>query len=338
MKTLAVILVDDYGEPEKGESYEFHHFVPALAVFGDVTVFDFGPYLQNTKALQPAILAAAESTKPDLIFFVLYQDQFEFKTLDALKGRWRTMNWFCDDQWRYEGFSRLYAPHFTEVVTTDDDAHRRYLKDGVKAHMSQWAATDILGKWERPEYRFDVSFVGWRNEYRAWFVDYLSRHGIKVECFGTGWPNGRITYADMNRIFRESRINLNLSNSKNYDVRYISSSQLAAQEFQRTVKDREQVKGRHFEICGAGGFQLTNYVRGLTDAYLPGECLAAYASPDDAIDQIKYYLEHVKRREEMAESGWMVTQQIHSYAHRFHEFIGCAPRAKLTAQESATCH
>ena len=52
----------------------------------------------------------------------------------------------------------------------------------------------------------------------------FKKRNINVHCFGDGWINGRVTDEDIEQIFVSSKINLNISNSISYDIRYLLSS------------------------------------------------------------------------------------------------------------------
>ncbi|GEM_PF-707748 len=320
-RILVVILKDDYGDPKRGPSYEYNYFFKTLSdIAQDVRLFDFGPYLQNTDQLQTDILRAAEEYNPDLIFFTLYQDQFSFKTLDKLKGKYLTLNWFCDDQWRFDDFSSRYCHHFSYVVTTDPFALQKYERVGYRnAILSQWATREYRPNFDvnRVEYLYDVTFVGGINPFREWFVSQLQKRGVAIQAFGSGWPNGRISYDQMNDIFQQSRINLNISNSKNFDLRFVTSSWKNFQSFRSTPKNKEQMKGRHFEIPAFGGFQLSNYVEFLEDHFVIGEEIAVYNTIDDLIDKIRYYLNDEELRRGLTVAGYERARTEHLYSHRF---------------------
>ena len=44
-------------------------------------------------------------------------------------------------------------------------------------------------------------------------VEEVSKSGLNVECWGGGWPNGRMEQDSMIKLFSESKINLNLAMS-----------------------------------------------------------------------------------------------------------------------------
>lgn len=322
---LAVILKNDYGDPKKGPSYEYNYFYRTFErLFKTCRLFDFGPYLERIDELQVDLLAAAERFQPDVIFFQLYQWQIAMETLDRLKERFHTVNWFADDQWRFEDFSSKVCHHFTHAVTTDPYSRAKYQEIGYgNAVLSQWATLDA-----RPEfngnpvrYHHDVSFVGMMNPFRRWLVRELEKRGVEVVCFGTGWPRGRLSYDEVEEVFYSSRINLNISNSRSYDIRYVLSGRGGWRDFRRTRKIREQIKGRHFEIPACGGFQLTNYVEFLEDFFLIGKEVAVYNALDDLVNKIRFYLDRESLRREIARAGYERVRKEHTYEKRFEEIF-----------------
>jgi spore maturation protein CgeB len=322
-KVLVVILKDDYGDPSRGASYEDVYFHGTLRkLFRECQLFDFGPYLTRQDALQRDLLAAAERFRPQVVFFTLYQEQFQPDTLDVLRRNALTVNWFCDDQWRFESFSCRYAPHFSWVVTTDRFAVDKYRDRGLEhVILSQWAAGEV-GDEDGPGpdgYAFDVSFVGGVNPFRKWMVGELAKRGIDVACFGTGWPRGRVTYPRMQEIFRTSKVNLNLSNSRSFDLRFAFASLGNLLHVRGTPKDKEQIKGRHFEVGAWGGFQLTNYVEFLEDYFEIGKEIAVFGALDDLPDKIRFYLRNEDLRRRIAAAGRRRIGAQHTYAHRFRE-------------------
>ena len=77
-------------------------------------------------------------------------------------------------------------------------------------------------------------------------------------------------YNEMPYVFRNSRINLNIT------LRSIKSG----------------IPLRCMDICGAGGFLLSNYQADLYDVFVPGEDMVIYDSIDDLMNKCKYYLSH----------------------------------------------
>ena len=87
------------------------------------------------------LVALAAEIEPDLAFFFLFEDEISPATIRAVgrAGGCPTMNWFADDHWRFERFTRHYAPAFDWSITTDRDALPKYRAIGYeRALLSQW--------------------------------------------------------------------------------------------------------------------------------------------------------------------------------------------------------
>lgn len=320
-KILAVLMQWDYGKRERGESLEKACFYSNLTeCAAHVEPLWIDDYLQRKDELQKLVLAKAEELQPDLVFFVPIRDEVSIETLDILKKKYATFGWFGDDQWRFDNYTRLYAPHYTYVSTTDPSSVAKYRAIGMDPVLTQWAAQPFcssrgpLGPGEK--YQFDVSFIGGANPYRQWFISFLRKQGITVHCFGAGWPNGRISFTEMEEIFRKSKINLNLSNSVSHDVRFILGGPRNFVNYLKSTKRVEQMKARNFEIPLAGGFQLTNYVAGLERYFRIWEEIGVYALPEDCAHLIGQYLHDDDLRTKICQAGFERACAEHTYFHR----------------------
>ena len=319
MKILHVDLLYDYGIKERGINVIGQEgFKKNFEKLGfEVVSFYYDQYLKDTKPLQKALIEFANSEKPDLIFFSLFRDQFSHETLQHLKRKYTTINWFGDDQWRFDNFTKYYANDFSWCITTDLYAVNKYKELGQKnVVLSQWAAIDTQETPASDGYEYDVSFVGGFHPYRSWFLSQLRKRGISVEAFGNGWKNGPLTSDEMNELFAKSKINLNISNSNSFDIRYLMSSVKAILLAIKSKKSNSQIKARNFEIPFFGGFQLTDYVPSLEQYFDIGKEIVCYASPEEAILQIEYFLENDSLRESIRGAGHQKALQCHGYLHR----------------------
>lgn len=326
MKILYVDLKFDYGKEARGLNLIGEHgFRQVFLRHGhEVVPFYYDSYLQNTNVLQKELLSFAGQHDPDLIFFCLYTDQFYPETLLHLKEKFRTINWFGDDQWRFESFTSKFAPLFTYSITTDPLAVPKYRKLGVNPIVSQWGALENGAEAEIPEqleYAYDISFIGGANPVRRWFINEFRKEGLNVASFGHGWPNGPVSLSRMAQIFRSSKINLNLSNSSNLDIRYLVHNWRNIPLAFRSQKYASQVKARNFEIPYMGGFQLTEYVPTLETYFTIGKEVACYSSLEDAIRLCRHYLENDSLREGIKAASVISARAKHTYFHRFREIF-----------------
>src|SRR5262249_60244029 len=130
----------------------------------DVTAFDFIAREKTVgrEAMNDELRVAAEDAKPDATFFVLFKDEIAPETIEAVsKAGGPTINWFADDHWRFDDFSRNYAPSLDVCVTTDHDSVARYRELGVKnVVLSQWACNRYAYKRVAAELEHGLTFVG----------------------------------------------------------------------------------------------------------------------------------------------------------------------------------
>ncbi|MFG6486785.1 glycosyltransferase [Roseateles sp. BYS78W] len=319
MKILLVCMEYDYGDPARGRSYEYFNFYDSLRADHEVELFD---YMQGLKAdgktrMNERLVEAAASGGFDVAIFALYTDQLDPAAVDAVRRHTRTLCFFHDDNWRRE-FVRTWAPHFDFFTSSDYECHNKYVKAGLPhvIHFPFGANPRLYKPLNQPK-RHDASFIGGWNPAREWLIGRLRKAGIQVAVAGFGWPGGIIEHDAMVRMFNETRINLNLTNSRCWDLRMLATHPVNGLRQLRSHKTAEQIKARHFEINACGAFQLSYYVEGLERAYRIGEEVAVYAEPDEMIDKVRYYLADNDLRERIAAAGLARTLTEHTFARRF---------------------
>jgi spore maturation protein CgeB len=368
MLILYVVMKYDYGQPERGYSYEHYNFFDTLVHMGhDIVYFDFMTLMQKygKARMNRRLLEVANAEKPALMFTELFSDELEPKTVSTISdGNTITLNWFADDHWRFDDFSRHWAKRFNWVVTTAASAAPKYARIGCQQVIkSQWACNHFLYRRLDLPIRYTVTFVGQPHGDRPQIIKAVRDAGIDVNVWGTGWEAGRLTQEEMVRVFNQSRINLNLSNASMGSVQ-MPMYQAAYHRFsrsmnaiplvpgvKRTVKSwlgmngpalptqnltySQQIKGRNFEVPGCGGALLTGRADNLEDYYEIGKEVACFDDTADLIEKIRYYLQHDDERSALAEAGYRRTLQEHTYVHRFTEIfqqIGLEPSGNGSGQ------
>lgn len=311
----------EYSIKENGESLNKKAFYNNFVDLG----YDVSPvwYDDGYEDLQKEILNRADKFNPNIIFFILQSNQIAKETLQDLRNNgYFLVNWFGDDQWRFDDFSCLHANFFNACITTDKFSIEKYQSIGQNNIVrSQWASLESDIDYQYITYRYDVSFIGGANPFRIWFVKELAKRGIKVDCFGSGWENGRVSYKRMEEIFTTSKINLNISNSTQYDIRYLLTNPRNILNTFRSTKNKSQTKARIFEIPVQGGFELTEYVPSLDDYFNIGKEIACYRDVDEAELLINYYLSHDKERERIKLAGVEKARNEHTFKHRIINFM-----------------
>jgi len=311
---------DSYGDPKREPSFEYFNFYKVLLDMGhEVELFDYMHLHKNLgkSEMNRALLTRAIDFRPDVAMFSLYTDQFEPTTIEALREHTVTFCFFHDDTWRVE-YSRFWAKYFDFFSTPDYQREQKYRELGLRnAIYFPFGCNEHIYQNLNTPKLYDVSFVGGWHPWRQWVVNRISKAGFSIEVRGFGWSAGEITQEGMVQLFNQSRVNLNLSNSASWDIRYLASSPRAVLNRIRTQKTIEQLKARMFEINGCGGFQLSYFVEGLASCYQIEREIAVYTDVDDLIQKIDFYLAQEGQRESIARAGHLRTLQDHTFASRF---------------------
>ena len=348
----------DYGRPEQGFSFEHYNFFDCLSRLGhEIIYFDFMTLLQKygKSWMNRRLLEVAQSEKPALLFTFLAAEELEKETVRKITehGDIVTLNWFADDHYRFEIFSRFWAPCFTWVVTTAHSTLPKYQQLGIhNVVASQWACNPFVYHRLDLPLKYDVTFVGAPHGNRRAIVQALRDAGLDVQVWGTSWENGRLSQEEMIQVFNQSRINLNFTNAhcqvghvsppgktlKSLAYEAIRSLPLA-RRIGRNVRDAlrrvapedtshalaeqyiPQIKGRTFEIPGCGGFMLTGQAENLDDYFTAGQEVACFNGVEELISKAKYYLTHEEERAAIAGAGYVRCLREHTYIHRFNELF-----------------
>ncbi len=130
------------------------------------------------------------------------------------------------------------------------------------------------------DYRYDVVFIGYAEQKRLDYINFLISKGIQIIIFGTGWElqklhpsyrfgtiisaHGKAYY----QALRSARINLAFLSDLNEDV----------------------YTRRNFEIPGMGGLMLSERTKELTSLFIEGKEAFFYSNPEELLEQINSIL------------------------------------------------
>jgi spore maturation protein CgeB len=321
MKILLACMLHSYGNPKRERSYEYFNFYLTLLRMGhEVELFDYMDELNSLgrEAMNRKLLNRVQEIKPDLAIFSLYTDQLDPIVINQLRQYTLTYCFFHDDTWRAE-YSRSWARHFDFFSSPDAHGPLKYRRHGLDncIYFPFGCNEQIFRPRSTAEKKYDVSFIGSWHPYREWVINRIRKAGIRVAAAGFRWAAGEVSQDQMVDYFNQSKINLNLSNSASWDLRYLTSSSKAIVNRLLSKKNVEQMKARIFEINSCGGFQLSYYVEGIANCFVPDHEIVIYADADDLIDKIRFYLEYDELREAIASAGYSRAIRDHTFVQRF---------------------
>ena len=305
----------------------YHHYnweneslSPSLEKFGQVRHYDWFENFNHQKkdwhkstkaAMNRDLVKRAEQwikqDAADVVFTYLSGELTSSETVQALRSFGVPMvNLALNDKEYFVGKiirgqamgSRDICRHFDICWTSTEDAVKKYCVEGAIPLYLPEGANPEIHKPHNMEKTIDVSFVGQCYGNRSEIIKRLESHGIHVEAYGYGWPNGPLKTDDMVRMYSKSRINLGFGGVIGLSSAYC-------------------LKGRDFEIPMSGGLYLTEYHPELDKFYDLGSEIVTYKDFDDLVEKIRFLLSNPEKADEIRRKGFERAHREHSWEMRF---------------------
>jgi len=303
----------DYGKRDWGLSYDHIIFYCTLARMDySLVYFDYDRFKQRygAKKMSRILREAVYLFQPEILFYSHSEDWVDHKLWQEISEELptRSIIFLPDDHMQYDSTKPVWKL-FNLVVTTDKNGLERRKREGFgNVFLGQYACNHFIYKNLGLEKIYDVAFVGRCYGERKEFVDGLRKKGINVKTFGQGWEKGeRINRGDLVKVYNMSKISLNMSLSYAYVY---------------------TIKGRDFEPQCCGSMLFTRDSKDIAEYFAVGREIVTYKDAKDAAEKIKYYLEHGKEREIIAENGRRKTLESHTYEKRLRDIFDHADGLK----------
>jgi hypothetical protein len=301
-------------------NWENYSLKPALEQFGTVRHFDWfeafnhsvkswrkSGKAQMNQALLKKVSKWVHESRVDIIFMYVSGELVEPETLAAIRSIGVPMiNLALNDKEHFVGKirggrafgARDICRYFDLCWTSTEDALVKYCVEGARPIYLPEGANPDIHKPHDLERSIDVSFVGQCYGNRAAVIQEIIKHGIDVQAYGFGWPNGPLAIEDMVKLYSKSKINLGFGGVEGHT-------------------DTFCLKGRDFEIPMSGGLYLTEHHSELAYAFRPDEEILTYSGIDDLLKKIRYFLEHPDEAETIRRNGYNRARSEHTWEARF---------------------
>lgn len=309
----------------------YHHYnweneslEPSLEKFGQVRHYDWCEQFNHQNkdwqsSVKPRMNAAliekiAQWTKQDatdVIFTYLSGELVSPETVRTMSGFGiPIVNLALNDKEHFVGKirrgqamgSRDICRFFDICWTSTEDAVKKYCVEGaLPVYLPEGANPEVHRPYST-EKTIDVSFVGQCYGNRSDIIGGLESHGIHIETYGFGWPNGPLTGEDMVRMYSKSRINLGFGGVIGLSNTYC-------------------LKGRDFEIPMSGGLYLTEYHPELESFYDIGSEIVTYRNFGDLVEKIRFLLSNPEKADEIRRKGFERARREHSWEMRFEKIF-----------------
>lgn len=125
---------------------------------------------------------------------------------------------------------------------------------------------------------------------------------LREQAPGLHFRDGVKTLTEMPLVFHGSRINMNIT--------------------MKPIKTGLSL--RAFDICGCGGFLMTNWQQEFSEYFEPGIEAECYSSFDELIQKTDFYLKNEEIRCRIARAGYERVKREHTWAQRIAQILKCA--------------
>jgi hypothetical protein len=213
-----------------------------------------------------------------------------------------------------------YVQAFDLILTSFPHYVDRFRQMGIASEYFRIGFDPIVLDELGPVEQFrPCTFVGGLSAAHGDRTDFLERiaRETELEVFGYGADSlasaspiaprhrGEVWAMDMYRVLAESRITINV----HIDV---------AEQFANNM--------RLYEATGCGALLITDHKSNLHELFAPGEEIVSYRSPEEAVEQIRYYTQHEARARDIAQAGQARTLAAHTYRVRMEELAAILNR------------
>lgn len=311
LKIAYVGLKWNYGKREEGYSYEHNNIEAGLKDCVSRGMFECQFFHPDEAGEISSLREKTLGGLFDIIFHTEFNESLDLPediSIAAINMGLKVLDWSCDASWRFHNFIVQRKHRYTHFITTHSSTIPLYQQNGMKVIKSQWGGSPLYYPDSSVEKIYDITFIGQKHGIRPQIVKALAERGIKVHLFGNYWDgydnwHGYLTDFDsMLKVFRQSKICLNLSNPWH-------------------VGTLNQVKGRAFEIPQCGAFQISTPADNLHSYFEPNKEIVIANDIEELASKIKYYLSNDSERQAIAQAGHGRMLSEHEWYHRFEKII-----------------
>jgi spore maturation protein CgeB len=245
--------------------------------------------------------------RPDLIFCCLTNNRTitPYEPWEQLEnytksGLVKTFNWFCDDTWRFDDFSKFACHYFTACSTPELSYIEKFKNEANYQNilLGLWHANMNLYPSEPPQKTIDVMFCGNINKDRHKHLEAMTDAGVAVHV-GHG-----LEYQNMLLKISEARLGINFSKN-------LSS-----------LNHVFQLKARMFEVPAAQTLLITEYAPGLETCFAIDKEIITFVNIPEMVEKIQHLLQNPKLVESMAQRGHQRFLKDHQSHIRLANLLG----------------
>lgn len=279
--------------------YAFWNFyIPLMKLGHEVKFLDTSIY--GNKELKDLIT----SFKPDLLFCIMTgsplvcpEEPWETIQEHTDKGDIKTFNWFCDDSYRFDSFSKEVCHKFNWCSTPENKFVDYYRDIGYSniVYATFHANVDLYSSFPNNPKKYARLFIGGLHGGRVDTLNILAENGYPVAT-----PNGNTSFEDMVGLYSQSNLCLNFTKDSS--------------------GNSTQMKARIFEVIATGSMLLTEFTEDLDNCFTESEIIS-FKSVEEAVEKLKWINSNPEKAESIMKSGFSRVVKDHDSSVRLKKLL-----------------
>ncbi|BFH12258.1 spore maturation protein [Paenibacillus dendritiformis] len=274
------------------------------------------------------VAALAGHQRPDLVF-ALDGMELPVDQVDAVRALGiRTALWITDDPYYTDMMSSIVT-HYDYVFTLEANSVEYYRSLGANVHFLPFGVYPAQFRPLRSpaKVRRAISFIGSAYWNRIRMLEPILPELMKRGLVLSGlWWDRLPQYPQYAHQIELNRWMDPYETSETYNGSKIVINMHRSHDDESVNQNRINITAaspnpRTFEINACATLQLTDVRADISQFYTPGAEIETYASPEEMLAKIDYYLSHEQARREIALRALARTMSEHTYAQRLNQVL-----------------
>ncbi|MFN3395440.1 MAG: glycosyltransferase [Thermodesulfovibrionales bacterium] len=267
-----------------------------------------------------AVLKAVNEFKPDCVIFEIgFKPSYEGlvklrKSVSKVAGWWTmTTRWINIEEREAKLYNAFFffSEEFVHIAR-DKGFNAYYLPHAVNDYVFKEVK---LTQTEINSLSCDLVFVGAWQRPRQKVISALASQNIGMRIYGPKW---------MKRCLFNSSILKSIKGSWLFGeelIKQYKAAKIVLNINSWFLESWHGLNQRIFDVPACGAFLLTDYVKEIETFFKPGIEIETYATIEELIDKIHFYLKHDNVRERIARKGYERAQKLPTWRDRAREIV-----------------
>lgn len=197
------------------------------------------------------------------------------------------------------------------LITNDKNSRDRFLAENISAYWSPKAASNSFLNFSiKKQKQFNIGYYGAQYGARAHALASMKKNNVEISRF-------IVPYEKLSERISSCRAILICNNQNKYLIPWFKRVQRKFPLIFIEPKSGWQVLAKNYEVCAANSLMFADYIEEMSDlGFKSGVNCLLYHDTAEMVDMARWIISHPDRVEEMAELGFHLVAERHTWDHR----------------------